>query len=499
MTIFDNVFPLGLGTNRLPIAGVNDEAGIDYSARLIAAAIGSGVNYIDVAHTYSRGMAAEALRRAFKLSGAMDGVTIKSRLDMDKRADDVRTRADDVLQNLGLSSCKYFCFWSITSYAEFEAMMARGGSYEGAVRLKDDGIVEHICLSTHAPIDDIVRILKSDAFEAVTISFSLLNALRYGEVLQTAREHNIGVAVMNPLGGGIIPNNADYFVFARNREDKSVPEAALRYVLAHKDIQIALTGVSSFGELNQNIQSVTSKTSESDVNRIKRVNAHVKTLEHFCTGCRYCFGCPAGIPTAEIMQCRNYIIFGSRDKNYAFASETVQENIFALGKLEQEHSILFETAENPCLQCGECERKCTQRLKITDAVADTYERAEYSGFSRQARMKRLNQLIDNSPDNTVGFYPGGIMTHAILRFYRENIGEPKFKVALFDSNPALWGTSEGLHEIYSPDNIAEMKPSIVIVTSYKFKNEIYDAIKHYEAKGIRVEKLSRDNELPWLL
>lgn len=88
--------------------------------------------------------------------------------------------------------------------------------------------------------------LKSRAFEAVTISFSLLNSPRYHEVLRTAHELGIGVAAMNPLGGGIIPNNADFFSFAKSDDGEAVTEAALRYVLAHEPIQIALSGPPRF-------------------------------------------------------------------------------------------------------------------------------------------------------------------------------------------------------------------------------------------------------------
>lgn len=499
MTIFDNVFPLGLGTNHLPIKGASDEVGIDLSAQIVIDALKAGVKFIDIAHTYSRGMAQEALRRAFKQTGEFTGVTIKTRLDIDKRADEVRRRADESLYNMGISRAKYLYFWSLFNYAEYEAMLGSGGAYEGALKLKEEGIIDHICFSTHAPIDDIVRILKTGAFEAVTISFSLLNSLRFDKVLQTASEMNIGVAAMNPLGGGIIPNGSDYFSFAANPEDRTAAEAALRYVLAHKDIQIALSGISSPDELAKNLQAVSKKTDESDINRIARVNARVSNLENFCTGCNYCSGCPAKIPISAIMQCRNYLAFGARDNNYAFASETVQENIFVLGKLEQEYSILFETADNPCVQCGECERRCTQRLKIMDAVADTYKRARYSNFSRQGRIKQLNDIIVNSPNNTIGIYPSGITSLVIKRFYEENIGALMCKLTLFDTNPAVWGNFDNGLAIYSPGDIPEINPSKVIITSYKFKNEIYDAIKHYEAEGIRIVKLYEDNELPWLL
>ena len=103
------------------------------------------------------------------------------------------------------------------SYGEFESLFQKNGIYKGALQLRDEGIVDHLCFSVHAPADDVIKMLRSRAFEAVTISYSLLNALRYQVVLRTASELGIGVAAMNPLGGGIIPNNAEFFSFAQKR------------------------------------------------------------------------------------------------------------------------------------------------------------------------------------------------------------------------------------------------------------------------------------------
>lgn len=449
MTIFDRVFPLGLGTNRFPVKNAQDEEGMELSAQIVAEAISSGVNYIDVAHTYSRGMAQEILRRAFRQTGGFEDITIKTRLNLDRTENDVRRRAEGNLQAMGLSRATYFYCWSVMSLQEFEALFQKGGIYDGAVKLCDEGMVKHLCFSVHAPVDDILKMLKRRAFEAVTISFSLLNSLRY--------------------------------------------------VLAHKGIQIVLSGVSTQEELRENLASISNPSPEPPDRRILRVDAHLMQIKDFCTGCNYCNGCPQKIPISAIMQCRNYLTFGSRDPNYTFAAETVQENIFALGKLEQEHSVLFETTENPCIRCGMCERVCTQHLNIMDAIADTYRRAKGSSFSIEARVQLLHQIIDNKRENIVGMYPSGITCLTVRQFYEKHIGPLHCRLVLFDSNPAVWGKEDVGIPIYAPEEIPNIKPSVVIITSYKFKNEIYEAIKQYEADGVRIVKLYTDNELPWLL
>ena len=203
MTIYDSFFPLGLGTNRFIIKGSDDLEGIEKSVELVTAALNAGVQYVDVAHNYSRGMAQTICKQAFskKLKFAPK-VTVKSSYPTDKNSDGALRRVDSTLENLGLE--KAFCFvcWSIFSYDEFLEITKKGGVYDGALKAKDQGLVEHICFSTHAAPADIIKILESKAFEGVTISFSVLNSSAMNQVLDCAERNNIGVVVMNPLGGG---------------------------------------------------------------------------------------------------------------------------------------------------------------------------------------------------------------------------------------------------------------------------------------------------------
>ncbi|MBR1494050.1 MAG: aldo/keto reductase [Acidaminococcaceae bacterium] len=498
MTVFDGIYPLGLGTNRFPVRGADDEAGIEEAVELVVSALDAGVNFVDVTHTYSRGMAMEVLRRAFLRTEKRPGLTLKTRLDIDKTADSVLRRAEQCLKSMGVTKAKYFYVWSLFSLDEFHKIMAPGGLYEGARRLKDEGIVEHICCSTHARPEDMVKLIQSGAFEALTISYSLTNATRLDEVLKAAAEYRVGLAAMNPLGGGIIPRNADFFSFARNTEDRSSAEAALRFVLARPEIQLVLSGVSSRTELEENIRSVEERSSEPDADRVQRVVASIRKLDHFCTGCRYCGGCPVGIPVSDIMQCRNNLLFKADDTTYQAKTPETLENIHLLSKLECDFSVLFETPVNPCIHCGKCEKACTQRLNIVEAIADTYRRAGESGFSVAARKERLDQILNHKRYRKVGFYPGGIYTQTVLKAYRDFFGDPPFQLVLFDGNPAVWGTMDDGIPICAPSDILEELPDCIVITSYKFKEEIFDSISHFEDHGIHIVKLHGDQDIPWL-
>jgi predicted aldo/keto reductase-like oxidoreductase len=502
--VFDGYFPLGLGTSRFPISGPNDRAGIDKSIALVRRALDAGINYIDTAYTYSAGMAQTVLKEAFAQTDKPFGVTVKVMRDMDKSADDARRRTELQLKAMGLEKAAFFTCWTIFSFDIFMEIMKKGGVYEGAQKLKDKGIIDHICFSTHANPPDIIKIIESGAFEGITLSYNLTNALIMRPVLDAAHKNNIDVAAMNPLGGGIIPQNPDFFKFALAPCDDSVAQAAMRFVKAHPAVKIVLSGLGSETEISENIGAFADQNTEPDTERLNRVLGSVSSLPTFCTGCKYCGGCPEGIPISEMMTQRNALLFGSKE-TYNRTEPELVKNI----QLFHVHTSLSDghfntngwfpnSSENPCTQCGQCEAKCTQKLSIIDSVADMFERAEKVGFSLAARKKRLHGLLVDKGLTRVGLYPNGGFANLIVELYRQFFAKPEFEWLQFNSDPKMWGETSGGLSVHSPDEIIELKPDIIIVCTYKYDKEIFEGLKHYETKGIKIVKLHRDTDVPWV-
>jgi predicted aldo/keto reductase-like oxidoreductase len=215
--------------------------------------------------------------------------------------------------------------------------------------------------------------------------------MQINPVLDAAHEHDVGVAVMNPLGGGIIAQNPDFFSFARATASESSVAAAMRFVKSRRAVKIVLSGVASIDEFDENLDALIGSSAEPNHARFKRVMKQVSELRGFCTNCNYCSGCPAGIPISKIMTRRNALLFETKESHNRTDPELVR-NI----KLFYSHTdanVWFpDTTENPCVQCGQCEAKCTQKLQIIDAIDDTFIRAEKVGFSLAARKERLAEL-----------------------------------------------------------------------------------------------------------
>ncbi len=61
---------------------------------------------------------------------------------------------------------------------------------------------------------------------------------------------------MNPLGGGLIPQNPDLFAFLKSREDETVSQAALRFLFSHPRISTVLVGFSDAAQLREAVAAV---------------------------------------------------------------------------------------------------------------------------------------------------------------------------------------------------------------------------------------------------
>lgn len=499
MNLFAKHFPLGLGTARFPVNGPGDTAGIEKSIQIVVRALESGIDYIDTGYNYSAGMAPRILKEAFRQTKRPFSITTKVAYDEDPSADSARRRVEDHLNALALSKADYFTCWRIWSYHDFEEIMKKGGVYEGALRLKDEGIVKHICCSLHAPAEDMVRILESGAFEGATISYSLLNAREMQPVLDAALRHDVGIAVMNPLGGGLIAENQDYFSFACGEGDcGNTTHAALRFVKAHPAVSIVLGGVSSVEELDDSLGLIRQPDPEGPAARIARVMKCASELEGYCTGCRYCAGCPQGIPTHALMQARNALLFSAPKLYNREGPEELLYNLQIFRKLHYDYGWFPESGENPCVQCGRCEEACSQNLKIIEGVADIYRRAEAIGYTVQARKERLRELLDGVRSRRIALYPNGSFSSMVISLCEEIYGESAFEWFLFNSNPELWGKEYNGRTIHAPEELREIRPELILICSYRFEKDIAESLRPFEKEGIRVEKLHRESDCPWV-
>ena len=137
-------------------------------------------------------------------------------------------------------------------------------------------------------------------------------------------------------------------------------------------------------------------------------------------------------------------------------------------------------------------------MNVIQGVSEIYQRAERVGYTEAAHRARLKELLWQKGYRGVGLYPNNRFSEMIIREYQRSFGDPDFEWILFNSDETVWGTVDGGRIVYGPADILKLNPDIIIVCTYRFDQEICDDLRPYEAQGVVVEKLHREDEVPWI-
>lgn len=338
------------------------EDSIEKCAVIIRRASELGVNYFDTAPFYCDDRSEEIMGEAFKDMPNPFYVSTKSNVNREPTADDVRRRLEKSLKRLNVEKINFYHMWCILNLEQYKRVIAPGGPYEGILKAKDEGLIDHIVFSTHCNGSEIETIVNDGYFEGVTLGYNATNFAFRRRGVEAAYKKGLGVVTMNPLGGGIIPQNPDYYSFIKDGSDDTLTQAALKFNVSQKEITVALAGMGSIEEVEENVlggenfEEMTNKQMEAIANKLN------SSLDSLCTGCNYCKGCPKGIDIAKFMDVYNMHIL-NKDKQEL-------KNRFKY------HWGMDPAKAKECIECGQCERLCTQHLNIIERLKFLAELAD---------------------------------------------------------------------------------------------------------------------------
>lgn len=52
--------------------------------------------------------------------------------------------------------------------------------------------------------------------------------------------------------------------------------------------------------------------------------------------------------------------------------------------------------------------------------------------------------------------------------------------------------------VHSPGEIPELQPDLILICTYIYEQDIFTSLRQYEKYGIKLEKLHRKDEMPWV-
>jgi predicted aldo/keto reductase-like oxidoreductase len=190
------------------------------------------------------------------------------------------------------------------------------------------------------------------------------------EGLTYAAKKGLGIGIMEPVRGGLLakelPGISEIWQKASVRYTPA--EWALRWVWNHPEVTVVLSGMSTPGQVRQNVTLADSGFANSllrkDLSLFGKVKKEFqKRIKIPCTGCKYCMPCPHGVNIPECFE------FYNRGHMYDDEEQTKQIYIMFLGGF-------FDGIPNYaslCQECGECEEKCPQSLPIRKNLKNVVE------------------------------------------------------------------------------------------------------------------------------
>ena len=350
-----NVSVIGMGGMRFR---KEDYADGDYrkAVKVIHRAHGLGVNYFDTAPGYCDDTSEHIFGEAFK-SMPRDSffVSTKCGLWNARTADEARKMIDQSISRLGVDTIDFYNMWSVKTLEDYREYLKKGGVFEGALKAKEEGLIHHLCFTTHLRGEQIAQIANDGIFEGVTLGYNAINFAYRQKGIDACHAAGLGIVTMNPLGGGIIPAHPEYFSFLR-RGDEPLAVSALKFILSQHKATLAIPGFSTVEEVEESVMAADALEAAPE-GLLEEMALHLTSeLDSLCTTCAYCDSCPEDIPIPMLLDSYNMHILSGGDDTQMFL------------RMKNHWGVKPELAAK-CIACGKCERLCTQKLPIIKRLA----------------------------------------------------------------------------------------------------------------------------------
>jgi uncharacterized protein len=348
------VSAIGMGCMRYDDEDVKEER-YEKCSEVVLYAHEKGINYFDTAPFYCNdksemitGLALSQLPRdSYYISSKTNLGTIGGKSTRDA----FRSRLETTLSRLKVDYLDFYHLWCVLNLNSFESQCeSLYGFFEEA---KSEGLIRNIVFSSHMQGNELEDAVAADKFRGMLIGYNALNYRFRQTGITAAHEKGMGVVVMNPLGGGLIPNNPKTFEYLAEGTDLTVAQAALNFVASHKEITITLSGCTTKEHVDDACKAVENLKERPAKEIFEEYENKGVALNNLCTGCAYCKHCPKDIDIPKFMDAYNEKLLGN--------------NMY--DRINYHWHIPVEMAAE-CIKCGKCEKLCTQHLPIIDRLAE---------------------------------------------------------------------------------------------------------------------------------
>ena len=338
-------------------------------ARLFDLAEKEGINYFDLYASDPElrsaiGRALKGRREKFIIQSHLCSVWQDGQYKRSRNLNEVKAGFEESMRLLGVDCIDVGMIHYCDALSDWDDIISNG-ILDYARKLKADGVIKHIGLSSHNP-QVALKAVESGSIEVLMFSVNPCYDLQpasedvedlwadeaYAHQLtnmdpereklyETCQRLGVGITVMKCFGGGDLLNaelSPAGAVLTVNQ--------CIAYALSRPAVACVLAGAHSVEQLEEAIAYEEAPASERDYALALASFPKISWKGH-CMYCSHCGPCPKKIDIASV----------TKFLNLAEAGSSVPETV-------REHYAVLEHHAGECIGCGMCERRCPFGVKI---------------------------------------------------------------------------------------------------------------------------------------
>ena len=367
-----NIKKLGFGLMRLPTLP-DGKIDIEQSKTMTDMFMSAGCTYFDTAWVYGGGASECAAKEILVDRYPRESFQLATKLFMKEGMTTVEEAEKMLATSLERTGAGYFDFYLLHSLNRDRVRYYDEHDMWGFIkRKKEEGVLRHVGFSFHDTADILDKFLTDHPdMEFVQLQINYLDweneSIQSRACYEVARKHGMPIIVMEPVKGGNLanpPESVAEILKAANPE-VSPSSWAIRFAASLPGIVTVLSGMSNIAQMADNLSYMTdfkplTEGEQEVIGKVREAFAAIPTIP--CTACAYCMkDCPANIAIFDTFRAVN---------NYRLYAN------LGASKSRYERATKEKSKASACIDCGQCEEVCPQRIAIRaelKAAAELFE------------------------------------------------------------------------------------------------------------------------------
>jgi len=223
---------------------------LDQVLNTVQQAFAQGINHIETAWGYKKSETAYGLVLNNELRIPRSSYYLMTK-GSPKTADEARKLIENQLTDLQTDHFDFYAWHGMNTFGLAQMACAPNGPVEELLKMKEEGIINHIGFSTHAPLHVILKAIETDLFEFINLHY-YYTFQRNKPAIDLASSKDMGVFIISPNDkGGMLSQPS------KKLSKLTAPITPLqwnaRFCLSHPAIHTLTFGLpvtASFSELN---------------------------------------------------------------------------------------------------------------------------------------------------------------------------------------------------------------------------------------------------------